>query len=110
VKAVWSILLGLVMALGSFAVPASDTAHIRACSCCSCAQLDCCGTPVFPSPAPVTPPSKSTEQRVQTPAAVVIAVLAPSIGAKTQECSLPLLLFSRHPVAPLYERLCSYLI
>jgi hypothetical protein len=110
VKAVWSILLGLVMALGSFAFPASDSAHVRVCACCSCAQLDCCGTPVFPNPAPLTPPSKSTEQRVQTPAPVIVAILAPPMSDRFPESSISALPVLRQPIAPIYQRLCSYLI
>jgi hypothetical protein len=109
-KATWSILLGLVMALSSFAVPANDTAHVRACSCCSCAQLDCCGTPAFPNPAPLTPPSKSTEQRVQTPAPVIVAALLTPPGGQVPQPSVSSLPVLQTPAVPIYERLCSYLI
>jgi hypothetical protein len=111
VKAVWSILLGLVMALSSFAIPAHETAQVRACSCCSCAQLDCCGTPVLPSPAPIPVNAKSTEQRVQTPALIVVALLTPRPIRSASEFlwSSEHLLVSKAEV-PIYDRNCSYLI
>jgi hypothetical protein len=110
VKAVWSILLGLIMALSSFAFPANDTPHIRVCSCCSCAQLDCCGTPVSPNPAPLSAPSKSTERRVQTPVPVNVAVLAAPIPRSAPEFSISSLPLLSRLAVPIYERHCSYLI
>src|SRR5688572_10184704 len=88
VKAMWSILLGLVMALSSFAIPAHDNAQVRACSCCSCAQLDCCGTPVFPNPAPLSVPSKATEQRVQAPMLVLSVSLTTPPASDVPQFSL----------------------
>jgi hypothetical protein len=110
VKAVWSILLGLVMSLGSFAVPANDTAQVRVCSCCSCAQLDCCGTPVFPNPAPIPIPSKSTEQRAQAPTLIIAVLLTPPPAPDVPQLSLRSFSVLQRPAVPIYERDCSYLI
>jgi hypothetical protein len=110
VKAAWSILLGLVMALSSFAIPAHDSAQVRACSCCSCAQLDCCGTPVFPNAAPVSVPSKSTEQRAQAPALVIAVLLTTPPASDVPQLSLRSFSVPQGPAVPIYDRNCSYLI
>jgi hypothetical protein len=110
VKAAWSILLGLVMALSSFAIPAQDTAQVRACSCCSCAQLDCCGRPVLPNPAPVPVPSKSTELRTQAPALVIAVLLATPPASDVSQLALQFFSVPQGPAVPIYERNCSYLI
>jgi hypothetical protein len=105
----WSIVLGVVMALSSFAAPGSDAA-VRVCSCCACAQLDCCGTPVLPNPAPVSAPSKSTEQRVQAPAVVIVVVLTTPPTADIPQFSLRSFSIPHALSVPLYERNCTYLI
>ena len=109
-KAMWSILLVVVMALGSFAIPAHDGAQVRACSCCSCAQLDCCGRPVFPNPAPVSVPSNSTEQRAQAPVVVVAFLLAPPPLPESPCLALRLSFASQRTSVPVYDWNCSYLI
>ena len=109
-KAIWSILLGLVMALSSFAIPAHDSAPVRACSCCSCAQLDCCGTPVFPNPTPLSVPSKSTEQRAQAPTLVIEVLLTTPPTSDVPRLSLRSFTVPQGLAVPIYERNCSYLI
>jgi hypothetical protein len=107
-----SIILGLVMVLGQFAsaTPQGSGGPIVACGCCSCAQLNCCGT-ASPS-MPLSPPvSSSTDFRVQAPALIIVAVLSTPPEAP---CSITLLsrersLFQRAAV-PVYDRNCSYLI
>ena len=109
-KAMWSILLGVVMALSSFAIPAHDSAQVRVCSCCSCAQLDCCGTPVFPNAAPVSVPSKSTELRAQAPALIIVALLTAPPTAEVSQLEVPSFSVPQGPAVPIYDRNCSYLI
>ena len=110
-KALWSIVLGLVMVLGQFGSAASAGGGSPvACDCPSCAQFNCCGT-ASPS-APLSPPaSSSTDFRVQAPALVVVAVLAtpPEIACATVLLSSERSL-SQRPAVPVYERDCSYLI
>jgi hypothetical protein len=107
-----SIILGLVMVLGQFAsaTPQGSSGPIVACGCCSCAQLNCCGTatPAMPLSAPASNP---TDFRVQAPATGIVAVLSTPPEAL---CSVVLLscersLFQRAAV-PVYDRNCSYLI
>ena len=106
-----SIILGLVMVLGQFAsaTPQGSSGPVTACACCSCAQLDCCGT-ASPS-TPLSPPvSSSTDFRVQAPALIIVAVLstppeAPSVALVSLERSL-----SWRAAVPVYDRHCSYLI
>jgi hypothetical protein len=106
-----SIILGLIMVLGQFAsaAPLGSGGPIVACGCCSCAQLDCCGTP-SPS-APLSPPaSNSTDFRVQSPALIIVAVLStPPEGPFTALLSSERLLAQRATV-PVYDWNCSYLI
>src|SRR5258705_7774260 len=109
VKALWSIILGLVLALGQFAPFASGSDAVRTCACCSCARLDCCARPVLPTPlsAPVSPPS--SEERVQAPALTIVPVLiAPSVDASPTLVAFSAGFFSDS--VPIYERNCSYLI
>jgi hypothetical protein len=108
----YSIILGLIMVLGQFAnaVPQESAGPIVACGCCSCAQLNCCGT-ALPS-APLSPPaSSSTNFRVQAPALVIVAVLSTPPEAP---CSIALLScersLSQRAAVPVYDRNCSYLI
>ena len=110
VKAMWSILLGVAMVLSSFAGPTGDITATRACSCCSCAQLDCCGTPVFPNPAPLSVPSKSTEQRAQAPTLVVAVLLTTPPVSDVPPLSLRSFSVPQGPAVPIYDRNCSYLI
>ena len=107
-----SIILGLVMVLGQFAsaAPQGSSGPIVACSCCSCAQLNCCGT-ASPS-TPLSPPvSSPTDFRVQAPALIVVAVLSTPPEAP---CSIALLScersLSQRTAVPVYDRNCSYLI
>lgn len=110
-KALCTVMLGLAMVLGQFASAAQQgNGPIVACGCCSCAQLNCCGT-ASPS-MPLSPPvSSSTDFRVQAPALIIVAVLSTPPEAP---CSIVLLsckrsLSQRAPV-PVYDRNCSYLI
>jgi hypothetical protein len=107
-----SIVLGLIMVLGQFASAAPQGGAgpvIVACGCCSCAQLNCCGTasPSTPLSAPV---SSSTDFRVLAPVLIVVAVLStppetPSRALVSAERSL-----SQRAAVPVYDRNCSYLI
>jgi hypothetical protein len=107
-----SIILGLLIVLGQFAsaTPQGSSGPIVACGCCSCTQLNCCGT-AAPS-MPLSPPvSGSTDFRAQAPALIVVAVLStPPEGL----CSIALLScersLSRRAAVPVYDRHCSYLI
>jgi hypothetical protein len=112
VKAVLSILVGLVLIIGQFASAGTvDSGPARTCACCSCAQLDCCATPAMPLPLTVPISSQSNEQRVQTPALIVVAVLI-SPPARSAAEIFPArhdLLLSKTGV-PIYDRNCSYLI
>src|SRR5881397_2084637 len=78
VKALWSIVLGLVLAAGQFvsAGNANPERHVVTCSCCSCAQLYCCARPGMPVPLSAPVSSQSNEQRVQAPALIIVALLA----------------------------------
>lgn len=112
VKAVLSIVLGIVMVLGQFATaaPNGSGGPVAACDCPSCAQFNCCDT-TSPS-VPLAPPApSSTDLRVQAPALTVIAVLTTPEAASS---SIALLscersLFERAAL-PVYDRTCSYLI
>ena len=110
-KAVSSIILGLVMVLGQFAsaAPQGSSGPIVACGCCSCAQLNCCGT-ASPSTPLSLPVSSSTDLRVQAPALIIVAVLstppeAPFTALLSSERSL-----AQRATVPVYDRNCSYLI
>ena len=107
-----SVILGLVMVLGQFAsaTPQGSSGPIVACGCCSCAQLNCCGT-ASPSAPLSLPVSSSTDFRVQAPALIIVAVLSTPPEAS---CSVVLLSCARslaqRAAVPVYDRTCSYLI
>ena len=112
VKAVLSIVLGIVMVLGQFATaaPIGSGGPIASCDCPSCAQFNCCDT-TSPS-APLAPPvPSSVDLRLQAPALVIIAILS---APEAATCSLALLScersLSQRAAVPVYDRHCSYLI
>jgi hypothetical protein len=109
VKALWSIVLGLVLALGQFAPFANGSDSVRTCACCSCARLDCCARPVLPAPLSAPASSQSNEQRIQAPALTIVAALiAPPVDGSSNPISVSAGFFSDS--VPIYERNYSYLI
>ncbi|MGH8528122.1 MAG: hypothetical protein ACREXY_29040 [Gammaproteobacteria bacterium] len=111
-KAVLSIVLGIVMVLGQFAAAAPNpgAAGVLPCDCPSCAQFNCCDT-TSPS-TPLAPPAPSSADfRVQAPALIVIAVLSAPEAASSSiallSCERSL---SQRAAVPVYDRNCSYLI
>ena len=111
VKALWSIMLGLVLAIGQFASIGHTSGDVRTCACCSCARLNCCATPVFPTPLSTPASSQSNEQRVEAPALIVVAVLAtPSALPLVHYFASSEDFLLNQTAVPIYERNCSYLI
>ena len=109
-KAVLSILIGLLLAFGQFEARAgADSVAPAPCAGCSCAQVGCCA-PGTPLPLSVPVNSQSNEQRVQTPALIVVAVLAaPAESLAQASFSLDDFLLT-HAGVPIYDRNCSYLL
>jgi len=104
-------MLGLVLAVGQFASISHAGGDVRTCACCSCAKLNCCATPVFPTPLSAPASSPSNEQRVEAPALVVVAVMAaPSAPPIAHSFASSEDFLLAQAAVPIYERNCSYLI
>jgi hypothetical protein len=104
-------MLGLVLAIGQFASIGHTSGDVRTCACCSCARLNCCATPVFPTPLSTPASSQSNEQRVEAPALIVVAVLAtPSALPLVHYFASSEDFLLNQTAVPIYERNCSYLI